>query len=277
MHVARVIPALHLILAAVSALAAPPLTTIQDTLYNADGAPFTGNVDIAWKSFTASDGSYIVMNQVSLRVVNGALKVRLVPTANASTGAYYTVRYTSDGRTMFNETWAVPAVLTPLRVAGVRVAAPPAGGGAGGGSLPSTITIADVTGLTEALAARVSRGMSFAPGHAALIDDAGALATASGDPGDCLRVDGSAGPCGTGTGGAGPVFVDMETPAGALNGTNVVFTLTSAPSPAGSLHLYRNGILQKAGFDYSLGGSSIAFVAGSTPVPGDTLLASYRR
>jgi hypothetical protein len=281
MHCARVIPAFTLFLAAVSALAAPPLTLIQDTLYNADGSPFTGNAEVAWRSFTASDGSYIVMNQTSLRVVAGALKVRLVPTSNATSAAYYTVRYTSDGRTMFTEVWVVPPSAVALRVADVRVAAPPSGGsggGGGGGGLPSTVTINDVVGLTEALAARPLRGQGYLPGRAALVDESGALVGASGDLGDCVRVDGTSGPCGSGgASGSGPVFVDQETPSGAINDTNTVFALASAPSPAVSLHVFRNGILLKAGFDYTLSGSTLTFVAGAVPQSGDTLLASYRK
>jgi hypothetical protein len=278
MHVARVIPAFHLVIAAVSALAAPPLTTIQDTLYNADGTLFVGSAEFAWRSFTASDGSYIVMNQTSLRIVNGALKVRLVPTANATSVAYYTVRYTSDGRTMFTESWVVPASGTALRVADVRVAAPPGGGGSsGGGGTPSTVSMSDVAGLTEALAARPTRGQGFTPGRAAFIDDTGALSSVTGSLGDCIRVDGTAGVCGSGSGGTGPTFVDMEVPAGAINGSNALFTLAYSPAPAASLHLYRNGILQKAGLDYTLSGPILTFIAGAIPQSGDALLASYRR
>jgi hypothetical protein len=35
-------------------------------------------------------------------------------------------------------------------------------------------------------------------------------------------------------------------------------------------------VLQKAGLDYDLSGNSLQFLSGSTPQPGDTLLASYR-
>jgi hypothetical protein len=49
-----------------------------------------------------------------------------------------------------------------------------------------------------------------------------------------------------------------------------------APSPATSLQLFRNGLLQKAGLDFTLTGSSISFQPGSVPQPGDLLQASYR-
>jgi hypothetical protein len=40
--------------------------------------------------------------------------------------------------------------------------------------------------------------------------------------------------------------------------------------------LYRNGILQKQGLDYSLTNQNITFIPQAIPQPGDVLLASYR-
>jgi hypothetical protein len=48
------------------------------------------------------------------------------------------------------------------------------------------------------------------------------------------------------------------------------------PNPAASLAVYRNGMLQEQGLDYTLSGNQIQFVAASAPQPGDTLVASYR-
>lgn len=74
---------------------------------------------------------------------------------------------------------------------------------------------------------------------------------------------------------AGPQFADDETPAGAIDGVNTVFTLARAPSPAASLLLYLNGIVQRpAGADYTLAGNSITFNA--APQIGDNLEAWYR-
>ena len=80
----------------------------------------------------------------------------------------------------------------------------------------------------------------------------------------------------TGGGGGGPSFSDQETPAGTVDGSNVTFTLASAPNPAISLILFRNGVAQMAGQDYTLSGSTIGFMTAATPQPGDTLLAWYR-
>jgi hypothetical protein len=57
-------------------------------------------------------------------------------------------------------------------------------------------------------------------------------------------------------------FVDSEIPVGVINGVNTVFGLASAPTPALSLMLFLNGLLQTAGgVDYTLAGATITYVA----------------
>ncbi|MFL6353655.1 MAG: hypothetical protein ACJ74Z_17645 [Bryobacteraceae bacterium] len=73
-----------------------------------------------------------------------------------------------------------------------------------------------------------------------------------------------------------PGFVDFELPVGSIDGVNAVFVLNSAPTPASSLVLYKNGIKLSSGFDYSLTGNTILFLTGAVPQPGDLLAASYR-
>jgi uncharacterized protein YoxC len=76
--------------------------------------------------------------------------------------------------------------------------------------------------------------------------------------------------------GSATNFADNETPGGSINGINLTFTLASAPNPATSLRLFRNGLLMAPGGDYTLSGSSVSFIAGSTPRTGDSLAAYYR-
>lgn len=71
-------------------------------------------------------------------------------------------------------------------------------------------------------------------------------------------------------------FVDGESPAETPNGSNVNFTLSQSPSPAGSLMLYRNGVLQQRDLDYTLTGNVITFSMLAIPQTGDILQASYR-
>ena len=129
-----------------------------------------------------------------------------------------------------------------------------------------------MVGLIADLGARPLKGAGYAAGRTAVVDATGMMATATGNATDCVHVDGSSGPCGA----AAPAFVDADTLSGIVDGSNTTFGLSAVPDPAASLSVYRNGMMQKAGIDYSLSGSTIGFLTGATPQPGDTLLASYR-
>src|SRR5450631_2053128 len=123
------IPRLFFVSSCVAAClaAAPPLTTIQDVLYKADGTRFNGTLTITWTSFEAVDTSAITTQTTTVPVVAGNLRVQLVPTTTAAPAATYTVKYNSDGRITFSETWAVPSSVQPLRVRDVRIASTQAG------------------------------------------------------------------------------------------------------------------------------------------------------
>lgn len=100
-------------------------------------------------------------------------------------------------------------------------------------------------------------------------------ATGPSGPQGATGATGPAGPQGIqGPPGAGITFVDGEVPAGIIDGLNATFTLSNAPLPL-TLHLYRNGLRMKSGFDYNLTGATITFLF--IPQIGDTLLADYRR
>jgi hypothetical protein len=259
-------------LLASSALAAPPLTTIQDVLYKADGTRFNGTVTINWSSFTAADQSAITTQVLTVKIVDGNLRVQLVPNATVTPAAYYIAKYNADGRVQFEETWSVPASAQPVRLRDVRVAS--ASGSTGtdtGGGVTVPIPETDVTGLIADLASRPMKGAGFAAGAVAVVDALGILESATGNATDCVHVDGSSGAC-----GATASFVDAAALSGIVDGSNTSFSLSSAPNPAASLAIYRNGMLDKAGVDYTVSGSSIQFLTASTPQPGDTLLASYR-
>lgn len=72
-----------------------------------------------------------------------------------------------------------------------------------------------------------------------------------------------------------PAFITGEIPKGTIDGSNAVFTTASTPS-GGSIEVFRNGVLQLAGTDYTLAAASITFSAGSIPQPGDTVQCNYR-
>jgi hypothetical protein len=254
------------------AIAAPPLTTIQDTLYVADGKPYTGFLIIEWKSFEASDASTVATQSLTLRIYNGQFRTKLVPTTTATPGAYYRVKYVSDGKQQASEIWTVPPSATALRVKDVRSGLPGSSTGGNAGGL-TEVQIGDVVGLTEALDLRPVKGASFTAGRAAVINGMGEIEGANGSDSDCLHVDGLAGLCGD---GSGAVFIDPETPSGTIDGVNRDFLLAAAPNPAASTQVYRNGLLQRQGADYTLVNNTITFAVGAEPQPGDILLAAYR-
>lgn len=61
-----------------------------------------------------------------------------------------------------------------------------------------------------------------------------------------------------------------------MDGTNTVFALAAAPTPIASLQLFRNGLQQMSGVDFTLAGNAITFLAGNVPKPSDILQAFYR-
>jgi hypothetical protein len=266
-----------------TSLRAQSLTAIRDTISNADGSLFNGRVILSWQGFTAASGASIAPHSTAVTVANGYFSLFLVPTINASQGAGYTAQYESnDGTVLWTEYWQVAASWTPLTINQVRVSSLPGqgnGGGSpgGGGSIGLPIQESDVTSLVHDLAARPTKAAGYTASHAALIDSTGSISSVSGNSSDCVHVDGSSGACGVSSGtSVAAAFVDGETPSGIANGANLTFSLNQAPSPAISLSLYRNGIMLRQGLDFTLSGSSVAFVAGAIPQTGDVLMAFYR-
>src|SRR5438067_1106917 len=59
------------------ASAQPALTTIQDTLYRADGSRFSGTLFINWNSFVSGSGANVATSSLTVPIVNGVLRVDL--------------------------------------------------------------------------------------------------------------------------------------------------------------------------------------------------------
>jgi hypothetical protein len=252
----------------------PPVTTIQDILYTADGNRFSGVATISWKSFEAGNTSSVAPDVKRVVIGNGNLFVQLVPTTTSQTVASYMVVYNTAGRTQFTEYWVVPPSNAPLRVRDVRLAP---GGVTTSGALAAnatTVQIADVLGLQNALNLRLTSGTAFGVSRAAVINAIGAVDGAIGNLSDCLRVDGTSGPCGTGGGSSG-TFVDAEVPSGAMDGVNLTYLLANTPGPGNSLTFFQNGLLLTSGVDYSLSSRTVT-LTGAPPQTGDLLIASYR-
>lgn len=70
-------------------------------------------------------------------------------------------------------------------------------------------------------------------------------------------------------------IADPYAPTGTIDGANTDFTLTSTPSPAASLKVYRGGALQSLTEDYTVSGTTITFLI--APVVGEIIKVEHRR
>src|SRR5690349_8660195 len=164
-------------------LSQPPLTLIQDVLYKADGTRFNGYVQISWNSFEAGDSSNIATQFRAVRIVDGNLSVKLVPTTNADPPATYTAVYNSDGKVQFQESWAVPPSTKPLRIRDVGISTPSNLDSGSGGPIQET----DVVGLVADLNSRPTEGPGYATGRVLMSNSIGDLEAVSGNLSDCVR------------------------------------------------------------------------------------------
>ena len=101
------------------------VTTVQDTVYSASGAPAQGSVVVSWATFTTAGGSAVPEGTTAATIgPNGALSIQLVPNAGATPiGSYYTaVLHLSDGTTT-RQYWVIPAQLAgaaPVKLASIQ-------------------------------------------------------------------------------------------------------------------------------------------------------------
>ena len=245
------------------------LTQITDTVSNPDGSPFNGTVVITWTGSGASTGNAPAPYSTSARIYNGVLSVSLVPSVTASPSAFYLATFNSkDGRLSWVETWQVGVSSAPLTLSQVRFNAASTTSSSG----TSALSMGQITGLSSYLNAISNSANTTAATVSGFNGTVSGLASSVANLTNIVNGLSSA----PNTTGSTPTFFDGEVPQGLINGTNAVFNLANAPSPASSLSLFRNGVLQKAGSDFSLSGSTITFSNVSIPQLGDLLQASYR-
>jgi len=93
-----------------AAVAQVATTTVQDTVYSANGTPASGTVLVSWNTFTTAGGQSVPAGSTSATIgAGGQLTIALSPNAGAAPiGSYYTaVFHLSDGTTS-REFWVVP-------------------------------------------------------------------------------------------------------------------------------------------------------------------------
>lgn len=86
-------------------------TTVQGTVYLANGQAGTGTLHVSWPAFTTANGQAVAADSMTVQIgPDGFVSVNLAPTLGATpAGLYYTaVFYLSDG-TASTQYWIVPA------------------------------------------------------------------------------------------------------------------------------------------------------------------------
>ncbi len=86
-------------------------TTVQGTVYLANGQPGAGTLVVSWPAFTTAEGQMVAADSLTVAIpADGFVSVNLAPNQGATpAGQYYTaVFYMSDG-TVNTQYWVVPA------------------------------------------------------------------------------------------------------------------------------------------------------------------------
>jgi hypothetical protein len=97
-------------------------TTIQDTIYRADGTAAGGAVVVSWPTFTTAAGDVVAAGTTSTAIgPAGAMTLALTPNAGATpVGSYYTVVLHLDDGTTDKQYWVVPVSATPVTLAAIE-------------------------------------------------------------------------------------------------------------------------------------------------------------
>jgi hypothetical protein len=94
-------------------------TTVQGTVYRADGSAATGTLIVAWPAFSTADNQAVAAGSISASIgQNGFVSLSLAPNQGASpAGSYYTAIYHLSDGTVNTEYWVVPSTTTASIVA----------------------------------------------------------------------------------------------------------------------------------------------------------------
>ncbi len=86
-------------------------TTVQGTLYQANGQPSAGTLMVSWPSFTTASGQMVVAGSTTVTIApDGFVSVNLAPNLGATpAGLYYTAVYYLSNGTTNTQYWVVPA------------------------------------------------------------------------------------------------------------------------------------------------------------------------
>ncbi len=102
-------------------------TTVQDTVYHADGTYATGTILLTWPAFVTATGNTVAAGNLTVPIgKNGQVTMNLSPNIGATpVGSYYTAVYHLDDGTVSKEYWDIPNVAS-TSVAAIRSLVMPA-------------------------------------------------------------------------------------------------------------------------------------------------------
>ncbi len=105
-----------------------PTTTVQDTVYRADGTAAGGTVLISWPAFTTASGRTIAAGSTSVTIGSGgSLSVPLVANSGSTPmGSYYTAVFQLNDGTVTRSYWVVPVSAYPVQVSAISTSVLPA-------------------------------------------------------------------------------------------------------------------------------------------------------
>ena len=86
-------------------------TTVQGTVYLANGHPGAGTLDVSWPAFTTANGQAVTAGRQFVTIApDGFMSVNLAPNLGATpAGLYYTAVYQMSDGTTSTEYWVIPA------------------------------------------------------------------------------------------------------------------------------------------------------------------------
>ena len=102
-------------------------TTVQGTVYRADGTPASGSLLISWPAFTTANNLAVAAGNTTAQIgTDGFVTVALAPNLGAfPAGSYYTAVYHLSDGSVSKEYWTVPTTSTAT-IAAVRAQLQPA-------------------------------------------------------------------------------------------------------------------------------------------------------
>src|ERR1035437_214040 len=86
-------------------------TTVQGTVYRANGQPGSGTLNVSWPAFTTANNQAVAAGRTSVAIApDGFVSVNLAANLGAMpAGLYYTAIYNLSDGTTSTEYWVVPA------------------------------------------------------------------------------------------------------------------------------------------------------------------------